>query len=79
VVPEYAITFLPANCVFPRVGLPGLEPGTSSLSETNACVRDVLLCLKDPANQPFSLLLLSCAFTAVQGRCRQILVNRRHL
>ena len=24
---------LPANCVFMRVGLPGLEPGTSSLSE----------------------------------------------
>jgi hypothetical protein len=24
---------LPANCVFSRVGLPGLEPGTSSLSE----------------------------------------------
>ena len=24
---------LPANCILLRVGLPGLEPGTSSLSE----------------------------------------------
>ena len=28
-----ALRILPANCGFPRVGLPGLEPGTSSLSE----------------------------------------------
>jgi hypothetical protein len=71
---SYALRFT-CKCIFYRVGLPGLEPGTSSLSETKACVRDVRHCPKLPANRPFSLLILPCAFTAVQGRCRQTVVN----
>src|SRR5918995_7455334 len=70
----YASPF-PCKLVGFNVGLPGLEPGTSSLSETKACVRDVRHCSKLPANQPFSLLILPCAFTAVQVRCRQTVVS----
>jgi hypothetical protein len=60
-----------------RVGLPGLEPGTSSLSETKAYVLDVHRCFKMPANPYFLILQAFCMFTAVQVRCRQIVVSRR--
>jgi hypothetical protein len=59
------------------VGLPGLEPGTSSLSETKACVVDVRCCSVNPAKWQFFDLQLSRAFAAVQGRCRQTVVNCR--
>ena len=53
------------------VGLPGLEPGTSSLSETKACVPAVHCCSKNAANLHFFFPRTSCVFTAVQARCRQ--------
>src|SRR5215216_5133746 len=60
-----------------KVGLPGLEPGTSSLSETKACVVDVRCCSVNPAKWQFFNLQLSRAFAAVHGRCRQTVVNCR--
>jgi hypothetical protein len=69
------------SCRYPprvsSVGLPGLEPGTSSLSETKACVVDVRCCSVNPAKWQFFNLQLSRAFAAVHGRCRQTVVNCR--
>src|SRR5918995_5593404 len=72
----YASPF-PCKLVGFNVGLPGLEPGTSSLSETKACVVDVRCCSVNPAKWQFFGLQLSLAFAAVHGRCRQTVVNYR--
>ena len=66
----------PKHGVF-RVGLPGLEPGTSSLSETIALVVDVYCYSIMPANFYFFLLWSFCMFTAVHVRCRQTVVSRQ--
>jgi hypothetical protein len=69
------ICVLPANHGIFRVGLPGLEPGTSSLSETIAPVVVVYRCSKMPANPYFFLIWSFCMFTAVHVRCRQTVVS----
>ena len=55
---------LPANCVFSRVGLPGLEPGTSSLSGKHDALQHVFRICKNPANR---LVLLMTVFLIFQG------------
>ena len=47
---SFAFLVLPANCVLLRVGLPGLEPGTSSLSEKRDALQEVSRVCKNPAN-----------------------------
>jgi hypothetical protein len=49
-----AVCFYLQTTRFLLVGLPGLEPGTSSLSETIAYVVNVYCCSKIPANLYFS-------------------------
>ena len=60
---------LPANCVFLRVGLPGLEPGTSSLSEKHNALQEVSRVCKTPANKHIIRMILFLRFQFVCLGC----------
>ena|SRR5215208_281505 len=62
----------PANCVLSRVGLPGLEPGTSSLSEKRGTFPKISRVCNIPANKDILYAKLFPSFQVIRlGCCTQ--------
>ena len=60
---------LPANCEFFEVGLPGLEPGTSSLSGKHNALLELSRVCKFPANTSILTLMLFSTFQDIGLGC----------
>ena len=65
----FLLRVLPAKCNVLRVGLPGLEPGTSSLSEKHNTLQEVSRVCKIPANKDILLLTLFPSFPIIYPGC----------
>ena len=62
-------TAIPANWPFLGVGLPGLEPGTSSLSEKHDSLQEVSRTCKTPANNNILVSTLFPTFHDIYSGC----------
>jgi hypothetical protein len=65
---------LPANCGVFRVGLPRLEPGSSSLSENEEAFLDISRACKIAANKRIFLTVLFLTFQDIYSGCCTITV-----
>jgi len=67
--PSALFLILPANRYIFSMGLPGLEPGTSSLSEKHDVLLEVSRVFKIPANQAIICITLFPSFQDIGLGC----------